>query len=180
MPRLLRQSPFERFAQFWRNLCYSLSAAMTLLLYILECPGNPDAEADAQLLRGFRRQVKRIQNNRDFQISNLLKACIGLEQLSNAAINQAQNEEGLEGGAEPLRDAFPYDAVRTFRELLSSATHLMYLVQGLLTNLPNRDIEISQSIARILWTPLAESKPYGPLVPGCTKSGTFSFGFATG
>ncbi len=54
----------------------------------------------------------------------------------------------------------------------------MYLVQGLLTNLPNRDIEVSQSIARILGMPLVESEPYGPLVPGCMKPGTHGFGFA--
>ena len=54
----------------------------------------------------------------------------------------------------------------------------MYLVQGLLTNLPNRDIEISQSISRILGVPLVEGDPYGPLVPGCMKPGTYGFGFA--
>ncbi len=55
----------------------------------------------------------------------------------------------------------------------------MYLAQGLLTNLPNRDIEISRSIARILGMPSVEScSPYGPLVPGCMKPGTYGFGFA--
>lgn len=54
----------------------------------------------------------------------------------------------------------------------------MYLAQGMLTNLPNRDVEISQSIARILGMPLAESKPYGSLVPGCMKPETYGFGFA--
>ncbi len=79
---------------------------MTLLLYILECPEDPDAEADAQLIRGFGRQVKRMQHDGDFQISNLLKACLGLEQLANLAISQAQNDEGLS------QDAFPHDAVQ--------------------------------------------------------------------
>ncbi|KAK3326679.1 hypothetical protein B0H66DRAFT_167527 [Apodospora peruviana] len=184
--RLLRQSPFEQFAQFWRNLCYPLSAALTLLLYILECPQDPDAEADSQLLRGFGREVKRMQNDGDFELSHLLKAYLGLEHVGNVAISQAQsqNDERLEAArsAEPWQDhAFPQDDVQTFRELLSSATHPMYLVQGLLTNLPNRDHKISQSIARIIpgIMPLIdESKPYGPLVPACMKPGTYGFGFA--
>ena len=53
----------------------------------------------------------------------------------------------------------------------------MYVVQGLLTNLPNHDTEVSQSIARILGIPLTESKPYGPLVPACMKPETYGFGF---
>jgi hypothetical protein len=55
----------------------------------------------------------------------------------------------------------------------------MYLAQGMVTNLPNRDIESSQSIARILGMPLTGSNPYGPLVPGCVKPQTYGFGFAT-
>jgi hypothetical protein len=152
---------------------------MTLLLYILESPEDPDAEADAELLRGFGREVTRMQNEGDFQISNLLQACLGLEQLANVSISQVQNHEGLlEAGAETSQNAFPHDAVQTFRELLSSATHPMYVAQALLTNVPNRDIELSQSIARILGVPLVESKPYGPLVPECVKPGTYGFGFA--
>ena len=53
----------------------------------------------------------------------------------------------------------------------------MYVVQGLLTNLPNRDIEVSQSISRTLGIPLTESNPYGPLVPGCMKPEAYGFGF---
>ncbi|KAH6845744.1 hypothetical protein B0I37DRAFT_447587 [Chaetomium sp. MPI-CAGE-AT-0009] len=178
--RLLQQSPFEQFAQFWRNLSYPLSAAMTLLLYILECPEDRDAEADAELLRGFGREVTRMQDEGDCQISNLLQACLGLEQLANVSISQVQNDQGLEAGAdpEPSQNAFLHDAVQTFRELLSSATHPMYVAQALLTNVPNRDIEISHSIARILGVPLVESEPYGPLVSECVKPGTYGFGFS--
>ena len=79
---------------------------MTLLLYILERPEDPNAEADAQLLRGFGRQVKRMQNEGDFELSNLLKAYLGFEHLANVAIRQAQNDEGLEEArAEPSQDA---------------------------------------------------------------------------
>lgn len=57
----------------------------------------------------------------------------------------------------------------------------MYVAQGLLTNLPNRDVEISRSIARLLGVPLAEGKScYGPLVPACMKPGTYGFGFEGG
>ena len=81
---------------------------MTLLLYILEYPGGPDAEADAQLLSGFRRQVRRMHNDGDFQMPNLLKAYLGLEHLANIAIGQAQSDEGLEARFEPSQDAFPH------------------------------------------------------------------------
>jgi hypothetical protein len=54
----------------------------------------------------------------------------------------------------------------------------MYVAQGLLTNLPNRDVEISNSVARLFGIPLAESRSgYGPLVPACMKPGTYGFGF---
>lgn len=55
----------------------------------------------------------------------------------------------------------------------------MYLAQGLLTNVPNRDTEIAQSMAGILGVPMAENNLYGPLVPGCVKPETFAFGFST-
>lgn len=96
---------------------------MTLLLYILECPQDPEAETDAQLLRGFGRQVRRIQDDGDCQISNLLKAYIGFEQLANIAISQAQNDGGLEAGAEPWQDAFPHDAVQVGNTLHPYSKH---------------------------------------------------------
>lgn len=129
--RLLKQSPFEQFAQFWydseslskyigsrdpgliqdrrQTLCYPLSAAMTLLLSILEHPNDPEAESDAQLLRGFARQVKQMQTAGDYDLSSLLTACLGLEQLANAAIYEAQNH------AELSEDAFPHDVTQVWR-----------------------------------------------------------------
>ncbi|KAK3315612.1 hypothetical protein B0H66DRAFT_628823 [Apodospora peruviana] len=70
-----------------------------------------------------------------------------------------------------------HDKIQTFRESLSFATYLMYLVQGLSTNLPNRDVEKYQSITHLFGLPLAESEPYGPLVPKCMKPRTYGFGF---
>ena len=55
----------------------------------------------------------------------------------------------------------------------------MYLAQGWLTNLPNRDLRTSQSVARILGIPLAESNLYGQLVPGCVSPETYGFGFSS-
>jgi hypothetical protein len=54
----------------------------------------------------------------------------------------------------------------------------MYVAQGLLTYLPYRDVEISNSVARLFGIPLAERKSgYGLLVPACMKPGTYGFGF---
>lgn len=90
---------------------------MTLLLFILEGPEDPNAEADAQLLRGFGRQIERILNDGDTQVSNLLKAYLGLEQLANIAIRQARTDEGSGAGAEPSQDAFPHDVVQVSKTL---------------------------------------------------------------
>ncbi|KAJ4306157.1 hypothetical protein N0V88_000953 [Collariella sp. IMI 366227] len=137
---------------------------MTLLLCILECPEDPLAAADAQLLNSFGRQARQMQDQGDFETLNLLRACLGLEQLANAAISQAQAAEAMEevGAESSLQDTFPHDAL-----------------QGLLTNLPNRDIKICRSVARVLRIPIPESTApsYGPLVPECVKPGTYGFGF---
>jgi hypothetical protein len=53
----------------------------------------------------------------------------------------------------------------------------MYVVQGLLTNLANRDAEISQAVAGILGITPVGSQPYGLLVPACMKPATYGFGF---
>lgn len=89
---------------------------MTLLLSILECPGDPEAEADAQLLRGFARQAKQMQSAGDYDLSHLLKACFGLEQLANAAnIQEVQDHEmSIVARAEPLQNDFPHDAIRVY------------------------------------------------------------------
>jgi hypothetical protein len=71
-----------------------------LLLYILESPQDPEAGADAQLLKQFGCLVKQMQDGGDFQMSNLVKACLGLEQLANAAISQA-NSASLTGAELP-------------------------------------------------------------------------------
>jgi hypothetical protein len=85
---------------------------MILLLYILECPEDAEAGTDAQLLKEFVRQVKKMQNEGDFQILNLLEGCLGLEQLATAATRQARNDRSFETGAEPSLDVFPDDTLR--------------------------------------------------------------------
>lgn len=81
-----------------------------------------------------------------------------------------------DAGAEVLTNI----ETQTIKQLLKSATHPRYLAHGLLTNLPNRDIEITESISALLlgvsWEDV-KGKPYGPLVPRCVKSATFGFGF---
>lgn len=84
-----------------------MSAAMTLLLCILECPHDPDAEADAQLLKGFAHQVKLTQNDGDLQMSNLLKACFELEKLGSVAIGQTTDDDRPGTAAELFLDASP-------------------------------------------------------------------------
>jgi len=83
---------------------------MTLLLCILECPNDPDADTDTQLLRGFAHQVRRVQNDGDFpsQISGLVTACLGLEKLGSVAIGQNKNDERPGVGAEPSPGTFPH------------------------------------------------------------------------
>lgn len=84
-----------------------MSAALTLLLCILECPKDPDAKADAQLLKGFAHQVKLTQNGGDVQISNLLKACLELEKLGSVAIGQTKNDDMPGTAAGTFLDSSP-------------------------------------------------------------------------
>jgi hypothetical protein len=86
---------------------------MILLLSILECPEDSEAEADAQLLTGFARQAKQMQSAGDYDLSSLLKACFGLEQLANAAIQEARNHETwIVTRGEPPQNDSPHDAIR--------------------------------------------------------------------
>ncbi|KAL1838204.1 hypothetical protein VTJ49DRAFT_2931 [Mycothermus thermophilus] len=176
--RLLRESPFEQFAHFWRNIRYPLSAAVTLLLHILERPADAEAAADAQLLAAFRRQVAQMQSEGDFPLSALVRACSALEGIAHVAVARAKNGGVLPmevpGGLPCEREMLPY-VLGTVQRLLRSCTHPMWLVQGLLTNLPNRDSEKSREFARVLGIPNpAGPDLFGPLVPECMKPGKFS------
>ncbi len=53
-----------------------------------------------------------MQNGVDLEMSNLLKAGLGLEHLANVTIRQARNDELLEASADSPQNAFSLDDVQ--------------------------------------------------------------------
>ncbi|KAL2119936.1 hypothetical protein VTJ04DRAFT_6897 [Mycothermus thermophilus] len=176
--RLLRDSPIEQFAHFWRHLRYPLSAALTLLLHVLERPSDPEAAGDVQLLATFRRQVAQMQSESDVQLQGLMKACSAIEGFAAAAVARARS-----GGVVPMevlsslpcsRETIAY-VVENILRVLQLCTHPLWLAQGLLTNLPNRDWENAQELSRLLGVPPnpARAGGFGTLVPESLKPWQF-------
>lgn len=62
---------------------------MALLGHLLEFPGNPvrNSHVDALLIKEFTGQVLSIQEQADFDITNLLKSCIWFRSVASDSIN---------------------------------------------------------------------------------------------
>lgn len=116
--RILHSSYPEQFAQFWyvtisptiinspspqannilpspkrRTLDHPLSAALTLLLYILEDPQDLQAKPDTHLIKQYGHQIQAMHNSGDFDLSALLKTWHALKQMADVAVGQPSQDE---------------------------------------------------------------------------------------
>jgi len=83
---MLKHSPRQ-------TLHYPLSAALTLLVYILDDPKDPQARPDAHLIKHYGHQITSMHNSGDFDLSPLLKAWHTLEHIANTAVEYPENEQ---------------------------------------------------------------------------------------
>ncbi|KAH8589853.1 fungal-specific transcription factor domain-containing protein [Bisporella sp. PMI_857] len=166
---LLQSLPLQTFAELWRILPYPVSASLTLLSTALNDPAIPEARLDLVALGWFVRFIGRMVNEEGCDLTHMLKGCLAIEKAVSAAVANRTED----WSQTVLLD----DNANALSSLLSTATHPMYVAQGLMGNLPNLDAEIAHALAGILGTPWEESCSYGPFVPECLRPGSFGFMF---
>ncbi|KAJ9137160.1 Fungal specific transcription factor [Pleurostoma richardsiae] len=171
--QLLQHLPAPPFADLWRILCYPVSACITLLANVLLCPYSPEARSDAKTIMSFVLFVEKMMKEEGCNLKNVLRGCFEMSKVANAAIVNAGTGAGspAQGLSQTSEDV---------ASLLKSLTHPMYLAQGLMGNLPNRDAEIVQEFSTALGFSSEEGNQYGCFVPTSLKPETYAFSFGPG
>ncbi|KAJ0164629.1 putative transcriptional regulatory protein [Colletotrichum tanaceti] len=201
---LFRTMATPQYADLWRILCYPLCASLTLLTDVLENPGYSRARGDLAATRSFAHFLQKFEKSQGCDLKRVLTACAFLQRTAQYAVDDAQNmmhAQNLVGNADdgpgvPLIPGFnlgedaqfprprltvvPTPAPQVLQALLGAATHPMYLVQGLMGTLPNRDQRLITRLAHLLGTPLESGKPGSPLGPQPLQPETYGFGFGQG
>lgn len=177
---------------------------MTLLTDVLENPGSSRARSDLGATRSFAGFLQRFEKTEGCDLKRVLTACAMLQRTVQYAVDDAQNTMraqnlvGGTGGGISLIPGFALNedaqvrhrpAVNTehylilfqaLQSLLGATTHPMYLVQGLMGNLPNRDQSLTVRLAHLLGTPFEGGKPGSPLGSQPLQPETYGFGFGQG
>ncbi|UQC86042.1 uncharacterized protein CLUP02_11541 [Colletotrichum lupini] len=166
----------------WRsNLC------ITLLTDVLETPGSARARGDLAATRNFAHFLQKFEKSEGCDLKRVLTACAMMQRTAQYAVDdaqnimRAQNLVGNNGGGVPLIPGFSLgEDAQVLQSLLGTATHPMYLVQGLMGNLPNRDQNLTMRLAQLLGTPFESGKPGSPLGSQPLQPETYGFGFGQG
>jgi hypothetical protein len=139
-----------------------MSAALTLLAYIIEQPTNPLNTMDTELLRSFSRQVAAEDKTGDYDLSNLVTTCNAILDIAEKAINSEMTAETGSNTSDvgAIRHAFRFVA------------HPMFVAQDMLTNMRTRDAPHSRTISQILSVSFS-ADGYSTLVPDCVKPESF-------
>ncbi|TEA19734.1 Fusaridione A cluster transcription factor fsdR [Colletotrichum sidae] len=196
---LFRVISTPQYADLWRMLCYPLCASTTLLADVLENPASPRARSDLAATRSFAHFLQRFEKSEGCDLKRVLTACAMMQRTAQYAVDDAQNTmraQNLVGGGGggggggcaaagsgltliPPGFALSDDA-QALHSLLGAATHPMYLIQGLMGNLPNRDQGLTVRLAHLLGTPFEGGKPGSPLGSQALQPETYGFGFGQG
>ncbi|KAK0389981.1 hypothetical protein NLU13_3554 [Sarocladium strictum] len=155
--------PPTQFPYFWRTLPFRLSAALTLLMLVIEEPDHPSNATDARVIRTLSTQVAAQNRAGDYDLFNLVQA---FQRIAAIAHNAA-------GTADPRESGLDSDEAQTIRDAFRSVTHPVFVAQDLLTNLRTRDAEKSQIIGHVLGVTISAKDGYSSLVPDCVKPQTF-------
>ncbi|WQF84309.1 hypothetical protein CDEST_09323 [Colletotrichum destructivum] len=184
---LFRTISTPQYADLWRILCYPLCASLTLLTDVLENPGCSRARGDLAATRSFAHFLQKFEKSEGCDLKRVLTACAFLQRTAQRAVDDAQNmmhAQNLvvnDGPGVPLIPGFNLsEDAQVLQALLGAATHPMYLVQGLMGTLPNRDQRLITRLAHLLGTPLESGKPGSPLGPQPLQPETYGFGFGQG
>ncbi|KAF4777976.1 hypothetical protein HER10_EVM0011053 [Colletotrichum scovillei] len=184
---LFRTISTPQYADLWRILCYPLCASITLLTDVLETPGSARARGDLAATRNFAHFLQKFEKSEGCDLKRVLTACAMMQRTAQYAVDdaqnimRAQNLVGNNGGGVPLIPGFSLsEDAQVLQSLLGTATHPMYLVQGLMGNLPNRDQNLTMRLAQLLGTPFESGKPGSPLGSQPLQPETYGFGFGQG
>ncbi|KAF6793728.1 hypothetical protein CMUS01_16071 [Colletotrichum musicola] len=184
---LFRTISTPQYADLWRILCYPLCASMTLLTHVLENPGSPRARADLTATRSFAHFLQKFEKSECCDLKRVLTACAMMQRTAQYTVDDAQNTMraqnivGSNAGGVSLIPGFSLNEdAQALQSLLGAATHPMYLIQGLMGNLPNRDQSLTIRLAHCLGTPFEGGKPGSPLGAQALQPETYGFGFGQG
>ncbi|KAL0938319.1 uncharacterized protein CTRU02_204929 [Colletotrichum truncatum] len=184
---LFRTISIPQYSDLWRLLCYPLCASMTLFTDVLENPGSSRARSDLGATRSFAHFLQRFEKTEGCDLKRVLTACAMMQRTAQHAVDDAQNTMraqnlvGSNGGGVSLIPGFSLtEDAQALQSLLGAATHPMYLIQGLMGNLPNRDQSLTVRLAHLLGTPFERGKPGSPLGSQALQPETYGFGFGQG
>ncbi|KZL66255.1 fungal specific transcription factor domain protein [Colletotrichum tofieldiae] len=184
---LFRTISTPQYADLWRILCYPLCASLTLMTDVLENPGCSRARGDLAATRNFAHFLQKFEKSEGCDLKRVLTACAFLQRTAQYAVDDAQNMMRAQnlvnnnGGSVSLIPGFSLsEDAQVLQSLLGAATHPMYLVQGLMGNLPNRDQHLIMRLAHLLGTPFESGKPGSPLGSQPLQPETYGFGFGQG
>ncbi|OHE93291.1 hypothetical protein CORC01_11434 [Colletotrichum orchidophilum] len=184
---LFRTIITPQYADLWRILCYPLCASITLLTDVLESPGSSRARGDLAATRNFAHFLQKFEKSEGCDLKRVLTACAMMQRTAQHTVDDAQNIMrtqnlvGNDGGGVSLIPGFSLsEDAQVLHSLLGTATHPMYLIQGLMGNLPNRDQNLTMRLAQLLGTPFESGKPGSPLGSQPLQPETYGFGFGQG
>ncbi|KAI0403794.1 hypothetical protein F4802DRAFT_278489 [Xylaria palmicola] len=179
---LLPSFPSRPFVDLWRVLCYPVSATIALLTGVLEVPLSPSARSDAESIASFRQFLERMNREHGHDLHRVLQGCLRMEKLARNAIDKAaassmgQHTVGIAGGCTPGPwDDTPDTDVERIKDLLGSCTHPMYVAQGLMTNVRNRDGAATVVLSEVLGIGEEGSGQLGLFAPASLWPKTYNF-----
>ncbi|KAI3319972.1 hypothetical protein HD806DRAFT_524990 [Xylariaceae sp. AK1471] len=154
---LLRALPQRPFVDLWRILCYPISASMTLLIGVLEDPLSACARPDISIIRSFRQFLEKAIREDCCDLHWILQGCLQIEKLAENAVVKAEDQsttkstDGIDGRSVPrLWDDALSRQAQIIKDTLGSCTHPMYVAQGLMTNMQNRDSAATRVLSEVL------------------------------
>ncbi|KAH6962399.1 fungal-specific transcription factor domain-containing protein [Ilyonectria sp. MPI-CAGE-AT-0026] len=166
---LLQELSALPFMESWQLLCYPLSAAIMLLASIIHKLSKSNAQSDIVLLRNFTRFIATMMNQSCCDLDAALTMSQAMEKIGVTAIHETTEapQQSLPRGRN----------IQALSNMVMAITHPMYLVQGLMSNLPNRDEDTCHAFATLMNISWEPRSPYGPLVPQCLRPDVQGFTF---
>ncbi|ETS79854.1 hypothetical protein PFICI_07383 [Pestalotiopsis fici W106-1] len=162
------------FMSLWSFLSYFVSAHLTLFAAVLAQPRGLVAAGHLSAMEVFMTSLKLIISENGFDIRRVASACAGMTSISRAVTKAAT---AINSPSQSETDHITQQA-ETALDLVNQATSPMYIAQNWMSNLKNKDYDISVALARVLGIPWDLDQRYGPLVPEALMPETYAFGFA--
>jgi len=137
----LQSWPPSTLAELWQLLPYPIAAALTILEALLTSSEiDTQLAADASLVARLAQYIRDTAAMKGYPLTKLITGCDEMARLAEVAASRTSRGEYACTNVEMLA---------TVRNLLSQATHPIYVAQGLIGNLPTRDHRVSRELAKV-------------------------------